>query len=118
MPTGVRDRPDAVVVGPLPFLYADRHRIIDFATRNRLPLMGIDRAFTDAGALISYNSNAKEYWRTVAADVDRILRGAKPANLPIERPSHYELVVNLKTAKALGVTIPPSLLLRADHVID
>jgi putative ABC transport system substrate-binding protein len=113
-----RQRPDAVVVGPDPFLYANRHRVIDFATQNRLPLMGQSRAFTEAGALMTYAVNGQEYWRTVAGYVDRILKGAKPADLPIQQPKHFELVINLKTAKALGLTIPSSLLLRADEVIE
>jgi putative ABC transport system substrate-binding protein len=113
-----RERPDALYVGPGPYLLADRHRIVEFAVQNRLPLFGQGRDFTEAGALLTYSGNVSEFWRRTAGYVDRILRGAKAADLPIEQWTKFELVINLKTARALGVTIPPSLLLRADQVIQ
>jgi putative ABC transport system substrate-binding protein len=96
----------------------DRHRIIEFATKNRLPLFGQNRTFTEDGALMSYSANQTHVWGRIASYVDRILRGATPADLPIEQTSLFELIINLKTAKALGLTVPPSLLLRADQVIE
>jgi putative ABC transport system substrate-binding protein len=76
------------------------------------------RPYVEAGGLISYGADIKEIWRRAAVFVDKILKGAKPADLPVEQPSKFELVVNLRAAKALGLTIPPSLLLRADQVIE
>jgi putative ABC transport system substrate-binding protein len=113
-----RERPDAIFVMGGPFYHAHRHRIIDFTTRNRFPLMGNDSDYPEAGALMSYESRVDEVVRILASFVDRILRGAKPADLPIERSTKFELVINLKTAKALGLTIPPLLLQRADEVIE
>jgi putative ABC transport system substrate-binding protein len=93
-------------------------RIADFAATQGLPSIHISAVFVEAGGLMSYGPSIYEAWRRVAAYADRILKGAKPADLPIEQPTKFELVVNLKTAKALGLTIPPSLLLRADQVIQ
>jgi len=92
--------------------------IVEFAARNRLPAMGGERRFVAAGGLISYGNDFQEGWRVAARYVDRILKGAKPAELPIEQPTKFELAINLKTAKRLGLTIPPSLLLRADQVTE
>jgi len=93
-------------------------RIIDFATKRRLPGVFSNRAFVEAGGLLSYATSLAATWRRAAVFVDKILKGAKPGDLPIEQPTKFELVINLKTAKALGLTIPPSLLARADEVIE
>jgi putative ABC transport system substrate-binding protein len=92
-------------------------RIADLVAKSRLPTMG-PRAMMKAGVLMSYSSNIPELWRHAAAYVDKIFKGAKPADLPVEQPTKFELVINLKTAKALGLTIPQSLLQRADEVIQ
>jgi len=93
-------------------------RIVELAAKTRLRAMYPYQEFTESGGLMAYSTNRTELYRRSATFVDKILRGAKPADLPIEQPSKFELVINLKTAKALGLTIPPSLLARADQVID
>jgi putative ABC transport system substrate-binding protein len=93
-------------------------QICGLALQHRIPVVGRDRRFADAGCLISYAEDQNEMYRRAAGLVDRILKGAKPADLPVEHPTKFELVINLKTAKALGLTIPPSLLGRADEVIQ
>jgi putative ABC transport system substrate-binding protein len=93
-------------------------RIIQLAAKTRLPAMYGHRGYVDAGGLASYGPSAPESFRRAAAYVDKILKGAKPADLPVEQPSKFELVINGKTAKALGLTIPQSLLSRADEVIS
>jgi putative tryptophan/tyrosine transport system substrate-binding protein len=95
-----------------------RDLIIALAARYRLPAVYYDRYFAAAGGLISYGSDSVEQFRLAAGNVDRILRGEKPANLPVQMATKYELVINLKTAEALGLTVPPSLLARADEVIE
>ena len=95
-----------------------RKRLADLATRHHLPMMGGLRSYTQAGGLMSYWANETELYRRAATYVDRILKGARPDSLPIEQPTKFELVINLKTAKALNLTIPPSLLARADQVIE
>ena len=92
--------------------------IIATAARYRLPAVYIQRAFVAAGGLISYGPNFDDQYRGAAAYVDRILRGEKPADLPVQAPSKYELIINLKTGKALGLTVPPTLLTSADEVIE
>jgi putative tryptophan/tyrosine transport system substrate-binding protein len=92
--------------------------IIALASRHKLPAVYISRAFVAAGGLISYGPNFDDQYRGAAAYVDRILRGEKPADLPVQAPSKYELIINLKTAKALGLTVPTSLLARADEIIE
>ena len=98
--------------------YFHRARIADLAVKRRLPTVHGARGYVDAGGLVSYWAHQADRYRRVASYVDRILKGAKPGDLPIEQPTKFELVINLKTAKALGLTIPPSLLLRADQVIE
>jgi ABC-type uncharacterized transport system substrate-binding protein len=93
-------------------------RIADFTVKHRLPAISMFRRFAEGGGLMSYGPNQVEYSKRLSVYIDRILKGAKPADLPIEQPTKFELVINLKTSKALGLTIPPSLLLRADQVIQ
>jgi putative ABC transport system substrate-binding protein len=95
-----------------------RRRILDLAGKRRLPVASLYRDFVEAGGFLSYGPSATDSFRRAAIYVDKILKGAKPADLPIEQPTKFELVINLKTAKALGLTIPPSLLGRADEVIQ
>lgn len=108
----------ALLVIADPLVADNRDRIVAFAAANRLPASYPYRSFADAGGLMSYGADLSDLQRRAATYVDRILKGAKPAELPIEQPAKFELVVNLKTAKALGLTIPQSLLLRADRVIE
>jgi putative tryptophan/tyrosine transport system substrate-binding protein len=105
-----------VVIDPLTVRY--RGRIAELAAKNRLPAMYGFREFVDAGGLMAYGVNVADLCRRAATYVDKILKGAKPADLPVQQPTKFELVINLKTAKALGLTIPQSILLRADHVIQ
>jgi putative ABC transport system substrate-binding protein len=113
-----RERAEALFVLGDPLFYILQGQIGDLAIRHRLPSMSQYREGADAGGLISYGPNFTVSARRLGTYVDRILKGAKPADLPMEQPTTFELVVNLKTAKALGLTIPPSLLARADQVID
>ena len=116
--TMARERVDALVVPADPFLFTERLRVVEGAREHRLPAMCATREFVEAGALMSYSVRLSEQFRRAALFVDKILRGASPATLPVESPSQYELVINMKTAKALGLTIPPSLMLRADQVLE
>ena len=95
-----------------------RARLIDLTAKNRLPSMFTQRADVEAGGLMSYGPNFPDMYRRAATYVDKILKGAKPADLPVEQPTKFELVINMKTAKALGLTIPQSLLVRADEIIQ
>jgi putative ABC transport system substrate-binding protein len=113
-----RERPDALLVPEGGTNYANRRLIVDFAARARLPAIYPWRVFADIGGLMAYGVDLSDGFRRAAAYVDKILKGANPAEMPVERPTKFELVINLKTAKALGLTIPPSLLLRADQVIE
>jgi len=107
-----------LIVIASPPLFTERKRIADLALKHRLPTVVGGREYAEAGGLFSYAVSYPELFRRAALYVDKILKGAKPADLPVEQPRTFELVVNLKTAKALGLTIPPSLLLRADQVIE
>ena len=97
--------------------FAERTRIAELATQSRLPSIYVVRQFAEAGGLMACGPSIRDSLRRAATYVDRILKGARPGDLPIEQPSKFELVINLKTAKVLGLTIPPSLLGRADEVI-
>jgi ABC-type uncharacterized transport system substrate-binding protein len=114
----IRERLDGILVGNDPHHWAHRQQIVEFARRNRLPVIGYPREFAEAGALLSYGADVIDQFRRAAGYVDRILKGARPGDLPIEQPSKFELLVNLGTAKVLGLTIPPSVLARADEVIQ
>jgi len=111
-------RPTAVFVLTDPMFYVQRSQIARFALERRLPAIFELREFVDAGGLMSYGADFTDMFRKAATYAGRIFRGAKPSDLPVEQPTKFELVINLKTAKALGLTIPPSLLLRADEVIQ
>jgi putative ABC transport system substrate-binding protein len=113
-----RARADAVMVLETTAFFADRRRIADLAVMHRLPMAAQAKEFAEAGALVSYGTDYPDLFRRAATFVDKILKGAKPADLPVEQPTKFELVINLKTAKALGLTVPPSLLRRADEVIQ
>jgi putative ABC transport system substrate-binding protein len=114
----IRDRPDAMVVILDSLMVDHRHEIVEFAASNHLPTVYGGPMFAEAGGLLVYSVDFHELWRRAATSVDRILKGAKPADLPIEQPTKFELTVNMKAAKALGLAIPRSVLLRADHVIQ
>jgi len=116
--TMVAERADAVLVLMSPILTRDHKQIIDRAAKYRLPAIYEWRDHVEVGGLMSYGSSLVELSRRAAAQVDKIFKGAKPADLPVERPTKYELVINLRTAQALGLTIPPLLLARADQVIE
>ena len=116
--TATRSRPDALLV--LQDLLTGEYgpRIIEFTAKSRLPTMWVSKEWVEAGGLMSYGPSEPDMWRRAATYVDKILKGAKPADLPIEQPTRFELVINLRTAKTLGLAIPQSLLLRADHIIQ
>jgi putative ABC transport system substrate-binding protein len=114
----IRQHVDALIVLSGDLLFTHRRHILDVASKNRVPAIYGWREGAEAGALLSYGVDIADNYRRAAAFVDKILKGAKPADLPVEQPSKFELVVNLKSAKALGLTIPPSLLQRADEVIQ
>jgi putative ABC transport system substrate-binding protein len=113
-----RDRAEAVLILGDTFFLQQVRQIADLALKYRLPSVFLNLEHVAGGGLMSYGPNFTDNFRRAASYVDKILKGAKPADLPIEQPTKFELVINLKTAKALGLTIPPSLLLRADHVIE
>ena len=113
-----RERPDALVMTADPLHRLHVGRIIEFAARSRLPAMYQLRENVEAGGLMSYGTSLPDLYRRAATFVDKILKGAKPGDLPVEQPTTFELVINLKTAKALGLTIPQSVLIRADQVIQ
>ncbi|HEY2919872.1 MAG TPA: ABC transporter substrate-binding protein [Candidatus Binatia bacterium] len=112
-----KERPDGLYVQGGPLMNANQKRIVGFALKTRLPSVYGRREFVDAGGLMSYGAEVADSYRRVAYFVDKILKGAKPADLPVEQPTKFELVINLKTAKQIGVAIPQSMLYRADKVI-
>ena len=114
--TMVKGRVDAVIIIEDGMLIANARGIGDLAARRRLPSAGF-KEFAEAGGLMAYGVNFPDMFRRAAVFADKILRGAKPADLPVEQPTKFELVINLKTAQALGLTIPPSVLFQADEVI-
>jgi putative ABC transport system substrate-binding protein len=113
-----REAPDALIEIWDAFLLSHAKRIADFAVQHRLPTLAPIKEYVHAGALMSYGASVPAQWRRAAHYVEKILKGTKPADLPVEQPTQFELVINLKTARALGVTILPALLLRADQVIE
>jgi ABC-type uncharacterized transport system substrate-binding protein len=114
----VRERAQAFVMQGDSVLYNNRGQIVEMALRNRLPAASLQREYADAGFLLTYGTDVRDLYRRAAGFVDKIFKGTKPADLPVEQPTKYELVINLKTAKALGIIIPPTLLARADEVIE
>jgi len=116
--TASRSRADALFVVATAMLFRERTQIAQLALKNRLPAVFAYREWVEAGGLMSYGANLPEMFRRAATHVDKILKGAKPGDLPIEQPTKFELVINMKTAKALGLVIPQSILVRADQVIE
>jgi ABC-type uncharacterized transport system substrate-binding protein len=113
-----RARAGALTVWASVMFSSERRRLVDLAAKNRLPAVYPGREFVDAGGLMAYGGNVSDQFRRAATFVDKILKGAKPSDLPVEQATKFELVINAKTAKALNLTIPPSMLLRADQVIE
>jgi len=113
-----RDLPDALLTFTDGFTIALRQRIGSFALANRLPMISEVREFADAGGVATYGANRADLWRRSASYVDKIIRGAKPGDLPVEQPTRFEMVINFNHAKALGLEVPPTLLARADEVIE
>jgi putative ABC transport system substrate-binding protein len=111
-------RAGALMVFPSPMFYAEYRRLLELAAKHRLPAIYVFREAVEAGGLMCYGANVPDLFRRAAGYVDKILKGAKPGDLPVEQPTKFDFVINLKTAKALGLTIPPSLLRRADEVIQ
>ncbi len=114
----MRERPASLLVGTSPMFFGERRRLAELAVKHRLPTVFSSREYAEAGGLIAYGTKLTELFRRAAVYVDKILKGAKPGDLPIEQPTKFALVVNLKTAKALGLTLPPSVLSRADEIIQ
>jgi putative ABC transport system substrate-binding protein len=114
----IRARADALTVLPVAMFFSERRRLVDLAAKNRLPTAYPSRGYVDVGGLVAYGANLADLLRRTATYVDKILKGAKPADLPVEQPTKFELVINLKTAKDLGLTIPQSVLARADDLIQ
>ena len=113
-----REHADALIVMPSPMLFGEYRRIASIAANSRLPAMGAAKEFVDLGGLMSYGANLPDLARQSATYVDKILKGAKPAELPVEQPTKFDLAINLITAKSLGLEVPPTLLARADEVIE
>jgi putative tryptophan/tyrosine transport system substrate-binding protein len=115
---GLKGRAEALYILPDPLLFTHRLRINTLVLGARLPTMHMLREYVEASGLMSYGPNWSDQWRRAADYVDKILRGAKPADLPVEQPTKFDLIINLTTAKALGLLIPEAFLLRADEVIQ
>ena len=113
-----QERVEALHLLADPMFTANAEMMAELIARHRIPVVAAVKRFADAGAFITYGPNYEDSWRLAAAYVDRILRGAKPADLPVEQSTKFELVINLRTAKSLGLTLPPSLVLRADKLIE
>ena len=113
-----REHPDALFVSQMGETFPYRHLIVEFAANNRLPAIYPFRQYAEAGGLMTYGMDVADLFRRAAAHVDKILKGAMPGELPVEQPTKFDLAVNLKTAKSLGLTVPPSILIRANVVID
>jgi putative ABC transport system substrate-binding protein len=113
-----RERVQAFVMQGDSVLFNYRNQIVEMALKNRLPAASIQKELAEAGFLLTYGADLRDVFRRAAGFVDKIFKGAKPADLPVEQPTKFELVINLKTAKALGIIVPPTLLARADEVIE
>ena len=116
--TAMTERADALSVGNDSVVIASRRQIAELAAKHRLPTIYATREFVDVGGLISYAANYSDLYRRAASYVDKIFKGAKAGELPVEQPTKFELVINLKAAKALGITVPYSLLARADELVE
>jgi putative ABC transport system substrate-binding protein len=112
-----REGAQALITTPHSLITSQQRQVLDFAAKNRLPAMYPASEFVEAGGLMSYGSNYADLWRRAADYVDKILKGSKPADLPVEQPKKFEFIVNLKAAKQIGLTIPSNVLVRADRVI-
>jgi putative ABC transport system substrate-binding protein len=115
--TATSQRADALFIPTGQIVNLHKKRVVELVAQSRLPAMSATREFVEAGGLMSYGPSLPDHWRRAATYVDKILKGTKPADLPVEQPMKFELVINLKTAKALGLTMPPTLLFQADEVI-
>jgi putative ABC transport system substrate-binding protein len=116
--TIMQERAEALFLFPSPMLFLARRRIVELAATHRLPSVSQAREFVELGGLIAYGANINDLFRRSTVYVDKILKGAKPADLPIEQPTRFELVINLKTAKTLGIDVPLPLMIRADEMIE
>jgi putative ABC transport system substrate-binding protein len=116
--TIARARPDALILNPAAIINANAEPIVELAIRLRIPSITQLKTLTELGLLMSYGADIRDIQRRIPSFVDRIVKGAKPADIPVERPTKFELAINMKTAKAIGLTIPQALLLRADTVIQ
>ena len=114
----IKARVDGLMTLPDPFINAHIKRVIEFAAKNRLPSIYTDSEFVDAGGLMAYAPNIVDQYRQAPVFVDKILKGAKPGEIPVEQPTKFEIAINLKTAKALGIKIPQAIVVRADRVIE